>query len=83
MKKTSTAILTIASFLFASAAFATMDVQKEFNAKYPDAKGNCKTCHVDGKAKKGEPNLNDYGKTIASATKDKKIDWTKVKAPGK
>ena len=69
MKKTSTAILTIASFLFAGAAFATNDLQKEYNGKYPD-----------GKAKKGEPNLNPYGKEFGGAIKDKKVDWTKVKA---
>ena len=80
MKKTATAILTIASFVFASAAFATMDLQKDCNAKNPDAKANCKTCHVDGKAKKGEPNLNDTGKEVVAATKDKKVDWTKVKS---
>ena len=80
MKKTSTAILTIASFLFAGAAWATNDLQKEYNAKYPDGKATCKTCHVDGKAKKGEPNLNPYGKEFGGAIKDKKVDWTKVKA---
>ena len=83
MKKTATAILVAASFVFATAAFGTADIQKEYNAKFADAKGNCKTCHVDGKAKKGEANLNAYGKEVAAATKDKKIDWSKLKAAPK
>lgn len=84
MKKSATAILTIASFVFASSAIATMNTQKEYNAKFPAAKANCKSCHVDGKAKKGEPNLNDQGKAIKAAEgADKKIDWSKVKAPKK
>jgi len=81
VKKTITAILTIASFAFGSAALATMDYQKEYKAKDPAAK--CQTCHKDAMPKKDGPkDLNDFGKTVKAAQgADKKIDWAKVTPP--
>ena len=85
MKKTITAILTIASFAFGSAALATMDYQKEYKAK--DATVKCATCHKEAmpkKDKKETQELNDFGKTVKAAQgADKKIDWAKVTPPKK
>jgi thrombospondin type 3 repeat protein len=49
---------------------ATMDMQKKFGEKYPDAKaklGKCSTCHVKAMPKKGEADLNTYGKDLGKA----------------
>ncbi|MCE7956873.1 MAG: hypothetical protein DYH06_02895 [Acidobacteria bacterium ACB2] len=82
MKKTTVAVLTLASFVIGSAAFATMEIQKEYKAK--DASANCASCHVDKMPKKDKHDLNDFGKTVQAAKgKDGKADWSKVKAPEK
>ena len=76
MKK-NIAIAVLATFV-AGSAFATMEIQKEYKAKKADAK--CADCHVAKMPKKGEADLNDFGKTVKAAEgADKKIDWTKVK----
>ena len=82
MKKTTTAALTLASFVLGSAALATMEIQKEFKAK--DPKANCASCHVDKMPKKDKHEMNDFGKTVKEARgKDGKVDWAKVKLPEK
>lgn len=81
MKKTTTAVVaTLAAVALGSAAFATMDIQKEYKAK--DPKANCASCHVAKTPKKESAELNDFGKTVKAAKgKDGKVDWSKVKAP--
>lgn len=77
MKKILTATL-LTLGLLAGAALATLNDQKAFTEKYPDAKaklGNCKTCHT-GTPKKGEPSLNAYGTDLKAA----KLDFAGVEA---
>ncbi len=83
MKKTTAAVVaTFAALALGTTALATMEIQKEYKAK--DPKATCATCHVDKMPKKGAAELNDFGKTVKAAEgKDKKIDWSKVKAPEK
>ncbi len=83
MKKTTTAVLvTLSALALASTGLATMEIQKEYKAKDPAAK--CQTCHTAAMPKKDSAELNDFGKTVKAAQgKDKKIDWSKVKAPEK
>ncbi len=83
MKKTTTAVIvTLAALAVGSSALATMEFQKEYKAKDPNAK--CATCHVAAMPKKDSHDLNDFGKTVQAAKgKDGKIDWSKVKAPEK
>ncbi len=67
-------------------ALATMDIQKEFVAKYPEAKaklGRCTTCHVKAMPKKGDAAENAYGKDLLKAVVDPKApkktyDFAKV-----
>jgi hypothetical protein len=83
MKKTTAAVVaTFAALALGTTALATMEIQKEYKAK--DPKANCATCHVNKMPKKDSAELNDFGKTVKAAEgKDKKIDWSKVKAPEK
>ncbi len=83
MKKTTTAVLvTLSALALGSTGLATMEIQKEYKAKDPAAK--CQTCHTAAMPKKDSAELNDFGKTVKAAQgKDKKIDWSKVKAPEK
>lgn len=83
MKKTTkAAIATFAALALGTTALATMEMQKEYKAKDPNA--NCATCHTEKMPKKESAGLNDFGKTVAAAKgKDGKIDWSKVKAPEK
>ncbi len=76
MKKTTTAALSIASLVFASAALGTMEMQKALNAKYPTAKANCASCHTAKMPKKGAADLNAFGKDC----KDAKNDYAKIEA---
>ncbi len=53
---------------------ATMDAQKAFTAAYPDAKaklGKCSTCHSKPLPKKGDAELNPYGKDLETKAFDK------------
>jgi thrombospondin type 3 repeat protein len=82
MRRTTTAILALVSTLGLSATLlATMDDQKAFLAKYPDAKaklGKCSTCHVKPMPKKGDEELNAYGKDLKATGKT--IDFAAVEA---
>ena len=83
MKKTTTAVVAaFAALAFGTTALATMEIQKEYKAKDPNA--NCASCHTEKMPKKESAGLNDFGKTVKAAQgKDGKIDWSKVKAPAK
>jgi hypothetical protein len=77
MKKVSIAIfaLVAAITLVAGAAFATMDLQKEFLAKYPDSKMKCGSCHTKAMPKKGDAEVNKFGADMAKVKKDGKYDF--------
>ena len=78
MKK---AVLVLASAALASTLFARVEDQKAFVAKYPDAKaklGKCSTCHTKAMPKKGEADLNAYGKDLKETGKP--ADLAKVEA---
>ena len=84
MKQITARSLLLLGLLFVTGSLlATMNDQKAFLEKYPDAKaklGNCKTCHT-GTPKKGEPSLNPYGKDLGAAKgADGKYDFAKVEA---
>ncbi len=75
-------LATLAAVALAGSAFATMELQKEYKAKDPNAK--CETCHTAKMPKKGAADRNDFGKKVEAAKgKDGKIDWSKVPAPEK
>jgi hypothetical protein len=80
MKKSRLTVLAVAGALAAGTALATMDAQKQFAATYPDAKGlaKCSTCHVKPMAKKGDAEVNAYGKALGKADKDGKYDFAKI-----
>ncbi len=78
MKKTRLAVLSLASAaaLLAGSAFATMDIQKEFQKKYPDAKLKCGSCHTKAMPKKGEAAVNKFGTDVNKVKgKDGKYDF--------
>jgi hypothetical protein len=84
MKKT-TAVLLVAvvAIVLGSTALATMDMQKDMNAKYPTAKAKCASCHVKPMAKKGDAELNAFGtdmmKFVVDPKAEKKtFDWAKL-----
>ena len=67
MKKTTIAVLFVAAFCVGTTMLATLDNQKAFVAKYPDAKatlGKCSTCHVKSLPKKEDHEMNPYGKDV-------------------
>jgi hypothetical protein len=77
MKKTTLAVSVLVAFCVSTTLLATLDNQKAFVAKYPDAKaslGKCSTCHVKALPKKeGDHELNPYGKDVlAKAVVDPK-----------
>ncbi len=60
-----------------STVLATLDNQKDFVAKYPDAKaklGKCTTCHVKPLPKKEDHEANAYGKDLAKHVIDAKAE---------
>jgi hypothetical protein len=66
---------------FAGSLYATMDDQKAFVAKYPDAKaklGKCSTCYEKAMPKKEDAALNAYGKDVKET--GKVVDFAKVEA---
>ena len=72
MKKFLAALAMIA---FSTTVLATMDLQKDLVAKYPTCKANCATCHVKKMAKKGDAELNVFGKDmVAKAVVDPKAE---------
>jgi len=89
MKKTKIAILSVlGSLLLGSTLLATIDHQKAFAVKYPDAKaklGKCSTCHEKALPKKEDHANNAYGKDLEKTVVDPKaakkaIDFAKVEA---
>jgi cytochrome c peroxidase len=83
MKKFLAALAMIA---FSTSVLATMELQKDLVAKYPTCKANCATCHVKKMAKKGDAELNVFGKDmVAKAIVDPKAekktyDYKKIEA---
>jgi hypothetical protein len=63
-----------------------MDMQKDLNGKYPTAKAKCGSCHAKAMAKKGDAEVNAFGKDMmAKALIDPKaekkaFDYTKIEA---
>lgn len=86
MKKTSLAVVAaLVALAVGSTALATMELQKEFNAKYTTAKANCASCHKAKMPKKDAWELNAYGKDmVEKAIVDPKAakkayDYEKIK----
>ena len=75
-----TALAAIAALGLSTAALATMDAQKQFGAAYPDAKAlaKCSTCHTKPMPKKGDADVNAYGKALGKADAAGKYDFAKV-----
>ena len=74
-------LLMLLSAGFATALLGTMETQKAFVAKYPDAKaklGKCSTCHVKGMPKKDDAVSNAFGKELEKSGKP--VDFAKVEA---
>jgi hypothetical protein len=80
MKKTRLAVVSLASAvaLVAGTALATMDLQKEVLKKYPDSKIKCGSCHTKAMPKKGEADVNAYGKDLTATKKEAKYDFAKI-----
>ena len=84
MKKTTAAVLVaVLAIVLASTGIATMDMQKDLNAKYPTAKAKCASCHVKAMAKKGDAEVNAFGKDMMKFVVDPKaekktFDWAKL-----
>jgi hypothetical protein len=85
MNKVRLGVVSLASAvaLVAGSALATMDLQKQFGTTYPDApKAKCGTCHTPPKAggmpKKGDADVNPFGKDLAATKKDGKYDFAKI-----
>ena len=81
MKKSRISVLAaVAALGVGTAALATMDAQKQFASTYPDAKGlaKCSTCHTAAMPKKGQADVNAYGKALGKADKDGKFDFAKI-----
>ena len=79
--KTTRVLASLFALGFAGTLLATMDDQKAFVAKYPDAKaklGKCSTCHTKPMPKKDDADLNTYGKDLKETGKP--IDFAKVEA---
>ncbi|MEO8055070.1 MAG: thrombospondin type 3 repeat-containing protein [Acidobacteriota bacterium] len=78
MKRNSLASLALvaAVTLVAGAAYATMDLQKEFLKQYPDSKMKCGSCHTKAMPKKGEADVNKFGADMNKLKgKDGKYDF--------
>lgn len=82
MKKTTISVLGLLLTLgLGTSLLATMEIQKEFNAKYPDAKTlhKCSTCHMKALPKKdGDHENNAYGKDLKATKKDGKYDFAAI-----
>jgi hypothetical protein len=84
-KAVTLAVVAIFLLVGSTALLATMETNKAFGEKYPDAKaklGKCSTCHVKALPKKDDHELNAFGKDLKSTIdpKDpaKKPDFAKV-----
>jgi len=83
MKKTTISVLALlAAFGLATSLLATMDIQKAFKEKYPEAKAlntKCSTCHTMALPKKdGDHTNNAYGADLAKTKKDGKYDFAAI-----
>ncbi|MCL4809338.1 MAG: hypothetical protein KJ062_16350 [Thermoanaerobaculia bacterium] len=84
MKRTTAAVLVaVVAIVFSATGLATMDMQKDMNAKYPTAKAKCISCHVKPMAKKGDAEVNAFGKDMMKFVVDPKaeklqFDWAKL-----
>jgi len=83
MKKTTVSVLALLLTLgLGTSLLATMDIQKAFKEKYPDAKalnGKCSTCHTMALPKKdGDHTNNAYGADLAKTKKDGKYDFAAI-----
>ena len=82
-------IAVLGALALGSTLLATMDDQKAFVAKYPDAKaklGKCSTCHAKPLPKKEDHDLNAYGKDVKEKcvvdpkAEKKTYDFAKIEA---
>ena len=83
MKKTTLSVLALLLTLgLGTSLLATMDIQKAFKEKYPDAKAlntKCSTCHTTALPKKdGDHANNAYGADLAKTKKDGKYDFAAI-----
>lgn len=83
MKKTTISVLALLAALgLATSLLATMDIQKAFKEKYPEAKAlntKCSTCHTMALPKKdGDHTNNAYGADLAKTKKDGKYDFAAI-----
>jgi cytochrome c2 len=84
MKKTTISVLALLTALgLGTSVLATMDIQKAFKEKYPEAKavnGKCSTCHTMALPKKdGDHANNAYGNDVKAAKgKDGKYDFASI-----
>ncbi|MGZ6987604.1 MAG: hypothetical protein ACXVH0_01440 [Thermoanaerobaculia bacterium] len=81
MNKVRLGVVSLASAvaLVAGSAHATKDLQNQFGTTYPDApKAKCGTCHTKAMPKKGEADVNAYGKDLLATKKDGKFDFAKI-----
>ena len=83
MKKTTVSVLALLLTLgLGTSLLATMDIQKAFKEKYPEAKalnGKCSTCHTMALPKKdGDHTNNAYGADLAKTKKDGKYDFAAI-----
>ena len=83
MKRTTISVLALLLTLgLGTTLLATMDIQKAFKAKYPEAKainGKCSTCHMKALPKKdGDHENNAYGKDLKATKKDGKYDFAAI-----
>ena len=83
MKKTTISVLALLLTLgLATSLLATMDIQKAFKEKYPEAKAlntKCSTCHTATLPKKdGDHANNAYGADLAKTKKDGKYDFAAI-----
>src|ERR1035441_6813462 len=79
MKKTTIAVSALLAFCVGTTMLATLVFQKEFVAKYPDAKaslGKGPRCHVNPLPQRdGDHEVNPYGKALlAKAVVDPKAE---------
>jgi len=84
LKKTTISVLALLTALgLGTSLLATMDIQKAFKEKYPDAKTlntKCSTCHTMALPKKdGDHANNAYGTDLkATKGKDGKYDFAAI-----
>ena len=72
MKKTTMSVLaTLGSLAISTSLLATLDVQKQFGAAYPDAKplAKCSTCHEKPLPKTDDHANNKFGAALAKTVK--------------